>query len=120
MKLAKFTHKIKVFRKSKTQTATGFVNADFQLYGEFWANVLFQNGKETIKNAIVAENQVSVRLGLNELTKLISTDDLIQINMLGNVQTYEILSKQPDLSTMRYIDFVCKLGSLKGLENANG
>lgn len=116
MRTALLQEQITLFRKTNAQrNSFGQVESEWQAISTLYANVRFVSGKELIKSAIVAENNVSVRVRADSISRTITADDRIE----WNGKTMAILAVNPDLITHKYIDLVCQYGILNE-QNPNG
>lgn len=106
IKTSSFTEKISVFRKEKQRDSNGYLINTLVLIGEFYANFKFNSGKETIKNGIIASNNVSIRLRWDKNAIKITANDIVK----WQDKSINIKAVLPDMATRRYIDLVGEIG----------
>ena len=116
MKTALLQEKITLFRKTQnSRNSFGQVMIEWQKMTELFASVRFLSGKETIKSTVLAENNISVRVRTDSISRTITADDRIE----WQGKTMAILAVNPDLVSRKYIDLVCQYGILNK-QNPNG
>lgn len=109
---------ITFYKKVRIRQPDNSFRTEMKASGDVWASIRFKTGRELIKNAILAENSVIVRVYNDEIARDIDADDLIKFFYFGEEVLLGIVAKNYEMASGNFVDFICTKG-IASLNNGN-
>lgn len=111
--------KITYWKKEQTQQENGSYKVSYIQLESVNASIRYKTGRELIKNTIIEENTIIIRVYNDKISQKITPNHLISFDLYGERKVLQIIAKNYELASKKWIDFNCREGVVD-LENANG
>lgn len=117
--IAALDTKITYWKKEQVQQANGSYKVNYIQLQSVNASIRYKTGRELIKNTIIEENTIVIRVYNDQISQKITPNNLISFDLYGEEKVLQIIAKNYELASKKWIDFTCKDGVVD-FENGNG